>query len=79
MSWLEAAKSQCYDFVFAKPIKQISAKTSYLKWFMIFCILTSVSSMILCFYMYQNVKSMKQYMVYYRHPSYNTIKSCAPP
>jgi len=79
MSWLESAKTQCYDFVFARPMKQISEKTGYLKWMMIFCILTSVTSLFVCCYMYHNVKGMKQHIVYHRNPAYTTMKNYQQP
>jgi hypothetical protein len=75
MSWLESAKHQCYDFVFARPMKQFTERTVFLKWTMIFCILTSITSMVLCFYMYRNVRGMKQYMVYQRNPAYTSMKN----
>ncbi len=78
MSWVESAKGHCYDFVFAKPMQQFSQHTGYLKWLMIFCILTSLTSMFFCYQMYQNVKGMKQFMVYHRNPAYSPIKNYSP-
>jgi len=73
MSWLESAKHNFYDVVFAKPMKQIQRKSAYLKWTLIFCMLISVTSMIFSYYLYQNVKQMNKHMMaYHNHPAYNS-------